>query len=104
MREQVSLWSERACACSASVCCASTYFHVWRDAAILDAPEANCSLLRRFTLRHEAGQRLQRIEQIGDAAGLPVIHTVKLLDWAWGGERPAGLPEGRAKKDLLDAG
>ena len=29
--------------------------------------------------------------QIGSAAGVPVVHTVELLDWATGGPRPAGL-------------
>ncbi|WP_432284740.1 glycolate oxidase subunit GlcF [Aminobacter sp. BA135] len=33
------------------------------------------------------------ITQIASAANMPVVHTVKLLDWAYGGERPAGLPE-----------
>ncbi len=28
--------------------------------------------------------------QIGGASALPVVHTVELLDWATGGERPAG--------------
>ncbi len=32
------------------------------------------------------------ITQIGSASKLPVVHTVKLLDWAWGGSRPAGIP------------
>lgn len=36
------------------------------------------------------------ITQIASAANMPVVHTVKLLDWAYGGERPAGVPEGRA--------
>ena len=31
------------------------------------------------------------ITQIASAANLPVVHTVKLLDWAYGGERPAGI-------------
>ncbi|NGN40376.1 glycolate oxidase subunit GlcF [Mesorhizobium sp. CGMCC 1.15528] len=35
------------------------------------------------------------ITQIASAANMPVVHTVKLLDWAYGGERPAGVPEGR---------
>jgi glycolate oxidase iron-sulfur subunit len=31
------------------------------------------------------------IEQIASAAKLPVLHTVELLDWAYGGRRPEGL-------------
>ncbi len=30
--------------------------------------------------------------QIGSASTLPVVHTVELLDWAYGGPRPPGLP------------
>ena len=36
------------------------------------------------------------ITQIGSAAKLPVVHTVKLLDWAYGGEQPAELRVGKA--------
>ena len=32
------------------------------------------------------------ITQIASAARLPVVHTVKLLDWAYGGRKPEGLP------------
>ncbi|MDQ2703633.1 MAG: glycolate oxidase subunit GlcF [Pseudomonadota bacterium] len=32
------------------------------------------------------------ITQIASAAKLPVVHTVELLDWAYGGKRPAGIP------------
>jgi glycolate oxidase iron-sulfur subunit len=35
------------------------------------------------------------ITQIASAANMPVVHTVKLLDWAYGGEKPAGVPEAR---------
>ncbi len=31
------------------------------------------------------------ITQIASAANLPVVHTVELLDWAWGGKKPAGI-------------
>ena len=34
------------------------------------------------------------ITQIAAGAGLPVLHTVELLDWATGGPRPAALPAG----------
>ncbi|MBZ0163268.1 MAG: glycolate oxidase subunit GlcF [Notoacmeibacter sp.] len=43
------------------------------------------------------------ITQIGDAAGIPVVHTVKLLNWAFGGERPEGVPRGRAAPELETA-
>jgi glycolate oxidase iron-sulfur subunit len=32
------------------------------------------------------------ITQIASAAKLPVVHTVQLLDWAYGGKKPAALP------------
>jgi glycolate oxidase iron-sulfur subunit len=31
------------------------------------------------------------LTQIGGAAGMPVVHTVELLDWATGGPKPAGM-------------
>ena len=31
--------------------------------------------------------------QIGGGTALPVVHTVQLLDWAYGGPKPAGMPE-----------
>ena len=33
--------------------------------------------------------------QIGKGAGVPVVHTVELLDWATGGPGPCGLGDGR---------
>ncbi|MBW8637425.1 glycolate oxidase subunit GlcF [Hoeflea sp. WL0058] len=33
------------------------------------------------------------ITQIGMATGVPVVHTAKLLDWAWGGPRPVELTD-----------
>jgi glycolate oxidase iron-sulfur subunit len=30
--------------------------------------------------------------QIGGGTKLPVVHTIELLDWAWGGPRPEGVP------------
>ncbi|MGB3540603.1 MAG: glycolate oxidase subunit GlcF [Mesorhizobium sp.] len=33
------------------------------------------------------------ITQIASAAGMPVVHTIKLLDWAYGGPKPEGLVE-----------
>ncbi|MGB7432208.1 MAG: glycolate oxidase subunit GlcF [Ahrensia sp.] len=33
------------------------------------------------------------ITQIASGTDLPLIHTVQLLDWAYGGDKPEGLPE-----------
>ena len=33
------------------------------------------------------------ITQIAQGAGMPIVHTVRLLDWAYGGPRPDGVPE-----------
>jgi len=40
------------------------------------------------------------ITQIASAASMPIIHTVELLDWAYGGPKPVGLP---AQESLLVA-
>ncbi|OCW57093.1 glycolate oxidase subunit GlcF [Hoeflea olei] len=32
------------------------------------------------------------ITQIAQGTGIPILHTVELLDWAYGGDRPEGLP------------
>ncbi|MEO9682397.1 MAG: glycolate oxidase subunit GlcF [Tateyamaria sp.] len=39
--------------------------------------------------------------QIGSAAGVPVLHTVELLDWATGGPRPAGLDRTHSDVPIL---
>src|SRR6185312_583355 len=31
--------------------------------------------------------------QIGGGTSLPIVHTIELLDWAWGGPKPAALKE-----------
>ena len=31
------------------------------------------------------------VTQIGKGTGIPIVHTVELLDWATGGPKPAAL-------------
>ena len=38
--------------------------------------------------------------QIGSAIGVPVVHTVELLDWATGGPVPAAMVEGEKAIDM----
>ena len=33
------------------------------------------------------------ITQIAGRAGMPIVHTVELLDWAYGGPKPKGLQD-----------
>ncbi|MCT7373915.1 glycolate oxidase subunit GlcF [Chelativorans salis] len=35
------------------------------------------------------------ITQIASGSNLPVVHTVELIDWAYGGPKPAGIPKAR---------
>lgn len=43
-----------------------------------------------------AAGNLGCMTQIASGTELPVVHTVELLDWAYGGPKPAGLPQARA--------
>jgi glycolate oxidase iron-sulfur subunit len=44
------------------------------------------------------------ITQIAGGTDIPILHTVELLDWVYGGEKPAGLPDiARAKSAPLVA-
>jgi glycolate oxidase iron-sulfur subunit len=37
------------------------------------------------------------ITQLAPATKIPVVHTVELLDWAYGGPRPKGIPEDKGR-------
>ncbi|MCC0028750.1 MAG: glycolate oxidase subunit GlcF [Brucellaceae bacterium] len=37
------------------------------------------------------------ITQIASGTAIPILHTVQLLDWAYGGPKPAGLPAAQAR-------
>jgi len=41
--------------------------------------------------------------QIDGGTDIPIIHTVELLDWVYGGDRPAGLPDAPQKTVKLEA-
>ena len=60
----------------------------------------NCALVR--AARAEAAEtgadliaagNLGCIIQIGNGTDLPIVHTVELLDWAYGGPKPAHLDQ-----------
>ena len=37
--------------------------------------------------------------QIGSGTGIPILHTIELLDWAFGGEKPASLAAVRPRSE-----
>ena len=39
--------------------------------------------------------------QIGSASAVPIVHSVELLDWAWGGPKPPALDGRMAKKSAI---
>jgi glycolate oxidase iron-sulfur subunit len=41
------------------------------------------------------------ITQLASGAGVPVLHSVELLDWATGGPRPAALSRGPARRSSV---
>ena len=41
--------------------------------------------------------------QIGSGTATPILHTVELLDWAYGGEKPAALRGIRAQVEKVAA-
>ena len=38
-------------------------------------------------------QARDMIDELADEAGVPVVHTAELLDWATGGPRPSALKQ-----------
>ena len=61
-------------------------------------PEISMELKRRKMLTLSvlnaqaiASGNIGCITQLGHGAGIPVIHTVQLLNWAYGGDKPRGL-------------
>jgi glycolate oxidase iron-sulfur subunit len=39
--------------------------------------------------------------QIGSGSAVPIVHSVELLDWAWGGPKPPALSNGHTQKDAI---
>ena len=74
------------------LCCGSAGTYNMLQSDIADQLKArkvrNLSVLKPDVI---AAGNLGCITQIGSAANIPVVHTVELLNWAYGGKKPAGL-------------
>jgi glycolate oxidase iron-sulfur subunit len=82
------------------LCCGSAgTYNILQDSIAERLGERKARNLERTGADIVAAGNIGCITQIAGRAGIPVVHTVKLLDWAWGGERPqavaaAAPPEG----------
>ena len=74
------------------LCCGSAGTYNMLQSDIADQLKArkvrNIMALRPDVI---AAGNLGCITQIGSAAGVPVVHTVELMNWAYGGKKPAAL-------------
>jgi glycolate oxidase iron-sulfur subunit len=74
------------------LCCGSAGTYNMLQSDIADQLKArkvrNIAALRPDVI---AAGNLGCITQIGSGADIPVVHTVALLNWAYGGKKPAGL-------------
>ena len=74
------------------MCCGSagTYNMLQSDIAekLKDRKLANIASVRPDVV---ATGNIGCITQLGRDAGVPVVHTVELLDWAFGGAKPSAM-------------
>jgi glycolate oxidase iron-sulfur subunit len=78
----------------AHLCCGSAgTYNLMQPAIAGQLRERKLENLRRTGAAVVASGNIGCLTQLGGADGLPVVHTVELLDWMAGGPRPAGLPD-----------
>ncbi len=74
------------------LCCGSAGTYNILQSEIADRlKERKVKNIERTGARVVAAGNIGCLTQIGSGTALPVVHTVELLDWAWGGERPEGI-------------
>jgi glycolate oxidase iron-sulfur subunit len=78
--------------CEGHLCCGSAGTYNILQSEIADKlKERKVKNIERTGASVIATGNIGCMTQIGSGTALPVVHTVELLDWAWGGERPAGV-------------
>ncbi|TQS73552.1 glycolate oxidase subunit GlcF [Rhodobacteraceae bacterium] len=83
----------------AHLCCGSAGTYNLLQPAIADQLKVRkLDTLRATRPDVIAAGNIGCMTQIGADAGVPVVHTVQLLDWAYGGPRPAALGAGPLQK------
>jgi glycolate oxidase iron-sulfur subunit len=74
------------------ICCGSAgTFNILQPAIATQLRNRKVANIAKVKPQIIAAGNIGCLTQIGSAAGVPVLHTVKLLDWATGGPRPREL-------------
>ncbi|MGR3522304.1 glycolate oxidase subunit GlcF [Paracoccus sp. (in: a-proteobacteria)] len=75
------------------ICCGSAgTYNLMQPAISAQLKERKVATLKALSPQVISAGNIGCMMQIGGEAGVPVVHTVQLLDWATGGPRPRGLP------------
>ena len=76
----------------AHLCCGSAgTYNIMQPAISVQLKQRKLHSLAVLKPQAIASGNIGCITQLGRDAGVPVIHTVQLLDWAYGGDKPPGL-------------
>ncbi|MBE3638351.1 glycolate oxidase subunit GlcF [Mangrovicoccus algicola] len=76
----------------AHLCCGSAgTYNLMQPAIAAELGRRKAATLEALRPQVIAAGNIGCMTQIGARAGVPVVHTVELLDWAWGGPEPAKL-------------
>ena len=74
------------------LCCGSAgTYNIMQPEISARLKERKAKNLRATEAQVMATGNIGCMMQLRDAVGMPVVHTVELLDWATGGPKPAGL-------------
>ena len=74
------------------ICCGSAgTYNILQPAIATQLRDRKVANIAKVKPQIIAAGNIGCLTQIGSAAGVPVLHTVKLLDWATGGPRPREL-------------
>jgi glycolate oxidase iron-sulfur subunit len=77
----------------AHICCGSAGTYSVLQPTLSDALRARkLAAIKATAPSIVATGNIGCITQLAASAGVPVLHTVELLDWATGGPKPPGLP------------
>ena len=74
------------------LCCGSAgIYNIMQPEISTELKQSKLQTLRVLNAQAIASGNIGCITQLGNGAGIPVIHTVQLLNWAYGGAKPKSL-------------